>query len=124
VQLSWADTGVQKWIFEGGRFSFYNRSQRLQVRVERGGIGGGEVADDFENERGFNRGQLRFDSAGDVQAGGLPVGEGESGVGELRGERDDEEVAGKAAEADDDGGSHFAAAQVRERNGQQDQVIA
>ena len=86
--------------------------------------GGREVADDFENERRFHRGQLRFDSAGDVQAGGLPVGEGEFGVGELRGERDDEEVAGKAAEADDDGGPHFAAAQVRERNGQQDQVIA
>ena len=97
-----------------------------QVRVERGGVGGGEVADDFENERRFHRGQSRFDSAGDVQAGGLPVGEGEFGVGEWRGERDDEEVAGKAAEAeaDDDGGTHFAAAQVRKRNGQQDQVIA
>ena len=94
------------------------------MRVERGGVGGGEVADAFENERRFHRGQLRFDAAGDVQAGGLPVGEGEVGVGELRGERDDEEVAGKAAEADDDGGPHFAAAQVRERNGQQDQVIA
>ena len=58
-------------------------------------------------------------SAGDIQAGWLPVAEGE-----LRGERDDEEVAGIAAEADDDGGPDFAAAQVRERNGQQDQVIA
>jgi len=82
------------------------------------------VADDFENECRFHRGELRFDSAGDVQAGGLPVGEGEFGVGEWRGERDDEEVAGKAAEANDDGGPHFATAQVRERNGQQDQVIA
>lgn len=43
---------------------------------------GGEVADDFENKRRFHRDQLRYDSAGDVQAGGLPVGEGEFGVGE------------------------------------------
>lgn len=38
--------------------------------------------------------------------------------------RNDEEAAGEAAEADDDGGTDLAAAQVRERNGQQDNVIA
>lgn len=51
-----------------------------------------------------------FDSARNIQARDLPVGYGEIGDGELRGERDDEEVAGKAAEADDDGRTYFAAA--------------
>jgi hypothetical protein len=51
-----------------------------------------------------------MDSARNIQARGLPVGEGEVSAGELRRERDDEEITRKAAEADDDGRAHPAAA--------------
>ena len=71
--------------------------------VKRRAIAAGEEAHDFQDEGGFDGGKLGFDSAGDVQARGAPVCEGECRAGELRGERDDEEIAGITAEADDNG---------------------
>ncbi len=72
--------------------------------VERGLVAGGNPAHNFAHEAGFDGGELSLDGTGDVQAGGLPVGEREIRAAKLRGEGDDEEVAGKGAEADNDGG--------------------
>ena len=44
-------------------------------------------------------------------------------MGEPGGEGDDEQVSGEGAEADDDGGADFVAAQVRERNGQEHDIV-
>ena len=73
--------------------------------VERGLVAGGDAADGFAHEAGFDGGQLRFDGTGDIQAGGLPVGQREVGVAEPGGERHDEQIAGERTEADDDGGT-------------------
>ena len=74
--------------------------------IERGLVAGGNVADDLAHQAGFDGGQLRFGGAGDIQAGGLPVGQRKVGTAEPGGERDDEQVAGESAEADDDGGTN------------------
>ena len=94
-----------------------------QVGIERGLIAGGNPADDLAHEPGFDGGQLRFDRAGDIQAGGLPVGQREVGIAEPRGDGDDEQVARKSAETDDNGGADLVTAQVRERNGQEHHIV-
>ena len=76
-----------------------------QMGIERGLVAGGNAADDLAHEAGFDGGELRFDGAGGIQAGGLPVGQREVGMAEPGGEGDDEQVAGESAEADDDGGA-------------------
>ena len=115
-------------VILGGDFGvasrLLQREPAPQMGVERGLVAGGNPADDFAHEAGFDGGELGLDGAGDVQAGGLPVGEREVRIAKLRGEGDDEEVAGKCAEADDDGGADLVAAQIRERNGQEHHVIA
>jgi len=54
--------------------------------VERGLVAGGNPAHDFAHEAGFDGGELSLDGTGDVQAGGLPVGEREIRAAKLRGE--------------------------------------
>ena len=94
-----------------------------QVGIERGLIAGGNPSDDLAHKAGFDGGQLGFDCAGHVQAGGLLVGQRELGMAEPGGDGDNEQVAGKSAEPDDDGGPDLVAAQVRKRNGQGHHIV-
>ncbi len=85
-------------------------------------VGGTKLADDFDGQPVFHSGDLRFDAAGDVQAGFAPLLEEEVCVCELRGDWNEEKVG--TVVANDNSRSNLAARQVRERDRQENDIIS
>ena len=83
-----------------------------------------DMADNFYDKRRFYRGDLGLDPARHVESRRLPVGEREISAIKLRCQRNKKGIARMTAKADQDGWPDFAAAQIRERDRQQDDVIA
>jgi len=82
------------------------------------------VSDHLQDELGFNCGNLRLDTARNIQSRSLPFGKLEVGVEKLRREGCNKEIARMSAKTDDNGRADFSTAQVRKRNGQKNQVTA
>lgn len=85
---------------------------------------GGNLSDHFANKIRINCAELTFDSTGDVQAGLFPIGQFQIHLAQLGCDGHDEEISGPTAMTHDHRWSDFDTAQVREWNGQQDQIIS
>jgi len=79
-------------------------------------------SDKLDGQSFLHRGELRFDATRHIESRGTPFPERKVRVGKHRRDRDEEKV--RAVAANDDGGTDFAAGQVRERDGQENDVIS
>jgi hypothetical protein len=93
-----------------------------QTCIEGLSVSGGKRPDDLDHQPCFHRGDLSFDSRGDVQARRAPLLDGNVRVGQYRGNRDEKKIG--TVLANDDGRADLAACQIRERNRQEDDVIS
>ena len=82
-----------------------------------------ELADDLAHQPVLHGAELTFDTAGHIESGSSPLGEREIRIRELRSDRHDKNVARERAMPYDDAWTHFVAAQIRERNRQENDVM-
>ena len=100
------------------------RQPPAKTSIERRLISRGQAPHGFEHEIFRDGGQLRLDTARNVQAGGLPVLEQQVRVRELRRDWHDKQITVLRLTTDHDSGTNFAAAQIGERHRQQHDLIS
>jgi hypothetical protein len=97
---------------------------RPEAGLEGGCVGRRKNAHGLENQALLDRGDLRLDTARHVQARHPPISESQIHIPKLRRNRNHEEIPRVTAVTDDDSRTNLAAAQVGERDRQEDNLIS